>query len=605
MQLNCLSLGKVAFCVNHGFVLFNSSLFYPLGAGLLVFSTTVAAAEAPFTYRVVLRADSSVSSLLEQYLEIFKLKDSPRNSPEQLSRSLEFLPQAVADLLATQGYFNTKTVSEMKTEQGQTVVYIQVELGEPVVIHGAKLNVSGAVQDNPERLAVLESRFQERSDAIIGTSFTQSEWDDLKKRTLASFMARDYPASVMSSSEAIIDPELKTAQLNITMDSGPAYVYGPVQIHGLQRYPEKLVRDLVDLPEGAPYRRSQLLNLQTELQNLPHFASALVDVSLPADAPFIAPVQIDVQESPLNKVSTNLGYSTNTGAQAGVDYRYLNLFDRGWIFNSKLEIKQKEQLFDIAVAIPKVSSGWEHNGYINYASSDIEGLQSDNYRIGVSRNWIERRQEHYISLQYLAERRQISNGSSDRPHSLTLNYKTIVRDLDSLKDPRHGYMLQAEIGGASEQVMSDVSFVRAYGNAIHYNKIGQEGILALRLELGQTFTSSAIGVPTEWLFRAGGMGSVRGYDYQSLGVDIDGSVVPGRVLATSSIEYQHLVYKDWRAAIFYDYGGAGADWRTLNPVRGAGIGARWLSPVGQIGADIAYGIDKSQFRFQFAMGLAF
>ncbi|MBM5575542.1 hypothetical protein GKO28_16255 [Deefgea sp. CFH1-16] len=161
--------------------MFNSSLFYPLGAGLLVFSTTVAAAEAPFTYRVVLRADSSVSALLEQYLEIFKLKDNPRNSPEQLSRSLEFLPQAVADLLATQGYFNTKTVSEMKTEQGQTVVYIQVDLGKPVVIHDAKLNVSGAVRDNPERLAVLESRFQERSDAIIGTSFTQSEWDDLKK----------------------------------------------------------------------------------------------------------------------------------------------------------------------------------------------------------------------------------------------------------------------------------------------------------------------------------------------------------------------------------------------------------------------------------------
>ncbi|WP_288841958.1 autotransporter assembly complex family protein [uncultured Deefgea sp.] len=571
----------------------------------MAFSSLLIAAEAPFTYRVVLNADARVASLLEQYLEIFKLKDSPRNSSEQLSRSLEFLPKSVADLLATEGYFNTKTVSEMKVEQGKTVVYITVDLGKPVIIHDAKLNVTGEVLENLPRLDMLKSRFETRSDELIGEKFTQNEWDDLKKRTLASFMARDYPASVMSLSEAIIDPELKTAQLNISMDSGPAYVYGPVQIHGLSRYPEKLVRDLVDLQAGAPYRRNQLLNLQTELQNLPHFASALVDVSLPSSPPYIAPVQIDVQESPLNKVITNLGYSTNTGAQAGVDYRYLNLFDRGWIFNSKLEIKQKEQLFDIAVAIPKMPSGWEHNGYINYASSDIEGLQSDNYRIGVSRNWIERKQEHYISLQYLAEHRQISNGSSDRPHSLTLNYKSIIRDLDSLKDPRNGYLLHTEIGGASERVMSDVSFVRAYGNAIHYNKIGQEGILALRLELGQTFTRSAVGVPTEWLFRAGGMGSVRGYDYQSLGVDIDGAVAPGRVLATSSIEYQHLVYKDWRAAIFYDYGGAGADWGTLNPVRGTGIGARWLSPVGQIGADIAYGIDKSQLRFQFAMGLAF
>ncbi|MGL6041379.1 MAG: autotransporter assembly complex protein TamA, partial [Deefgea sp.] len=157
----------------------------------------------------------------------------------------------------------------------------------------------------------------------------------------------------------------------------------------------------------------------------------------------------------------------------------------------------------------------------------------------------------------------------------------------------------------SEYLLSDASFVRLYTNGILYNKVGKEGVLLLRLEVGETFSQDIFGVPTDALFRAGGVGSVRGYAFQSLGVSAGGSTAPGQVLATSSIEYQHPIVDDWRAAVFFDYGDAALDWQSFDAVGGVGVGARWSSPVGQIGADIAYGIETQKVRFEFAMGLAF
>jgi translocation and assembly module TamA len=40
-------------------------------------------------------------------------------------------------------------------------------------------------------------------------------------------------------------------------------------------------------------------------------------------------------------------------------------------------------------------------------------------------------------------------------------------------------------------------------------------------------------------------------------------------------------------------------------VQGVGLGVRYRSPVGPIGADLAYGIDEQQFRLHFAIGFAF
>ncbi len=604
----CLSFGKVAVYILLWFfrLKIHSLISVFCVAMAAVHSVSAASeAEAPFEFRIELRAPSSVSSLLERHLAVFALRNSPRSSPEQLNHLIENMPEAVASLLETEGFFNSKTQARLQVTNNQNLVLIEVETGSSVLIKDAKLNVAGAIVEHPDRLAVLEQRFSNRADELIGEPFTQEAWDELKRRTLASFMARDYPASKMAQHSAEIDPVSNTARFSIDMDSGPQFVFGAAEVLGLKHFPQSLALDRVQINPGQPYRRNDLIDLQTELQNMPHFSSVLVDVDLPTTEPFIAPIHINIQETPLHRTTTNLGYDTNTGAEIGFAYRYLNLLDRAWVFNTSLQLKQKEQSFSTGVTLPRGKDGWENGVNFDYLRSDIEGLFSETFRTGVARNEIEGNIERFLSLQYITENRKLNDGTTNSPKSLSANFKWIRRELDNKQDPKNGYLAHGEFGGASEYVLSDASFLRLYGNGILYNQVGKKGVLLLRLEVGETFSQDVFGVPTDALFRAGGIGSVRGYAYESLGVSSGGSIAPGQVLATSSIEYQHPIVNDWRAAVFVDYGGAALDWASYEAVGAVGLGARWLSPVGQIGADLAYGLDTKKVRFEFAMGLAF
>ncbi|MGL6040531.1 MAG: autotransporter assembly complex protein TamA, partial [Deefgea sp.] len=488
-------------------------------------STAIAASEteAPFTFRIEMRAPSNVSSLLERHLEVFALRNNPRSSPEQLNHLIENMPIAVANLLETEGFFNSKTQARLEVRNQQSFVLIDVEPGPLAIIKEAQMNVAGEITQNPDRLSVLDQRFTTRTDELIGERFTQRTWDDLKRRTLASFLARDYPASKMTDSLAEIDPEKNTARFSIDIDSGPIFVFGATEVRGLNHFPQSLVLDRVQINPGQPYRRNELIDLQTELQNMPHFSSVLVDIDLPVTEPFIAPIHINVQEAPLNRITSNIGYNTNVGAEIGVAYRYLNFLDRAWIFNSGIQLTQKEQSVNASVTVPRNVSGWEHTANVDYLRSDVQGLLSETYRTGLGRNKLEGNIDRFISVQYITESRELNDGTTSNPKSLSANFKWIQRNLDRKKDPKKGYLVHAEIGGASEYLLSDASFVRLYTNGILYNKVGKEGVLLLRLEVGETFSQDIFGVPTDALFRAGGVGSVRGYAFQSLGVSAGGS----------------------------------------------------------------------------------
>jgi translocation and assembly module TamA len=76
-------------------------------------------------------------------------------------------------------------------------------------------------------------------------------------------------------------------------------------------------------------------------------------------------------------------------------------------------------------------------------------------------------------------------------------------------------------------------------------------------------------------------------------------------VATGTIEYQHTVYQDWRAALFIDAGDATKSWQQYQLRVGTGFGARWANPIGILGADLAFGLKEKTWRFYLSMGLTF
>jgi translocation and assembly module TamA len=113
-------------------------------------------------------------------------------------------------------------------------------------------------------------------------------------------------------------------------------------------------------------------------------------------------------------------------------------------------------------------------------------------------------------------------------------------------------------------------------------------------------------VPLSKRFYTGGDQTVRGYRYNSLAPeDENGELIGGQFLNVFSVEYRYALTQEWRLATFADTG------RTYisshDPFHsGAGLGLRWILPIGEISFDIAKpvtGEDKSSPRLHVYMGV--
>ena len=125
------------------------------------------------------------------------------------------------------------------------------------------------------------------------------------------------------------------------------------------------------------------------------------------------------------------------------------------------------------------------------------------------------------------------------------------------------------------------------------------------------FSAGVTGIPEDYLFRTGGSTSVRGYRYQSLGVQHlatatgAASVTGGRVMATASAEYVHWYGSNLGSAVFVDVGDAADSWREYRAKEGFGMGLRYKTPAGPLALDLAYGKQSKKVRLDISIAIAF
>jgi translocation and assembly module TamA len=186
----------------------------------------------------------------------------------------------------------------------------------------------------------------------------------------------------------------------------------------------------------------------------------------------------------------------------------------------------------------------------------------------------------------------------------TATYTWTRKAVDKITDPTRGHLLTLSGTLGVHRDLQD-SFVRLYGRYLYYLPLGPRDQLILRTELGNNWVDDPTTVPNDYLFRTGGVGSVRGYAYQSLGVRQGTATVGSRSLAVGSAEYVRWLTGPWGAAAFCDVGDAADDLRAVRLARGCGVGARWRSLAGPLALDLAYGERDRQWRLHFSIAIAY
>jgi translocation and assembly module TamA len=186
---------------------------------------------------------------------------------------------------------------------------------------------------------------------------------------------------------------------------------------------------------------------------------------------------------------------------------------------------------------------------------------------------------------------------------------------DSKLDPTSGFRVTASAAGFPTFLGSSLDLVQAKVRASAYYALDadQRFVLAGRIGLGAMGGPALDEIPANWLFYAGGGGSVRGYAFNSLGpTGIFDAVIGGRSLFEASAELRVRVNDTIGIVPFFDAGNAFAssfpnfDQRLYNS---AGLGLRYFTAVGPIRLDVAFPLQRhagnGPVAVYFSIGQAF
>lgn len=565
---------------------------------------TAYAQDEPATWRVELDAPTEVRKLLEDHLDLYAYRGRQGADAELMQRLIARTAAEAEELLATAGYFAPQIETERIPATGIPAVRIKVVSGPLARVGKTNVNITGAITADPEeteRVGQIAQRWRMQQ----GVPFRQSDWNAAKEALLREFVFDGYPAAKITTSTAEVDVKTALVDINIVIDSGPLFRFGSTRIEGLQRYPRQLAENLQMFRKGERYSHEAVVRYQTELQASGFFRSASVAIETDPSQADAATVLVRLVEQPEKKVDLGVGFSTDTGPRGEALYTHYNTIQPGWQGTGKLRIDTKEQTLNGTLALTPESGGWRNRLGAEALHSDIENLITRRYGITAQRSWRSPEKEHDWALKFQLEEQSLTAGPVDNLSALTLNYSWTSRDVDDLLRPRRGHMINLQLGGASEALLSTRSFLRGYVRALQIVPVGRYDRIHLRGEAGAVWADARDGIPSEFLFRAGGDQSVRGYDYQSLGVTQGSSIVGGRFLGVGTIEYQHDFTPQWGGALFVDGGNAADSPSALKPVYGYGAGVRWITAAGALNLDIAKPQENGRIRLHFTLGARF
>ena len=335
-----------------------------------------------------------------------------------------------------------------------------------------------------------------------------------------------------------------------------------------------------------------------------YFASVQAKIDPDTAHPDNATVNIAVIEGPTRRFEGGVGYSTDVHWRANANYRDVNFDGRGLQLLADGRLETKIQSGSLRFSRPPNESGWIASFGGGYERTDIEDLITRTAAVGTRWHTIEERDETALSATYYLDEQQPYGSTSQTANSLYAEYERHWRRVDDLVAPTTGWMASA-FAGVGIPGVSTRTFGRLRGRFAWWLPLGRSNELNVRAEGGAVLAGSRDGVPSKLLFRTGGATTVRGYDFESLGVTDGNAIVPGRYYGVASVDAIHWIDELWGLAAFVDAGNAVDSLSGARLALGYGVGGRVRTPLGPFRLDVAYGQDAHTVRVHFSVGLTF
>ena len=549
--------------------------------------------------------DSEIKDMIEEHLPLITQQQEEVLDKEQVGFLAEEAPDNVKTMLRSKGYFNSK-VSLTEKNGGYTVHIIP---GPRTKISNVSVAILGDILSDGN-LAEYYRNAMSNWQQPVGSDFNQDDWESSKTSVLSAVTRKGYPLAKLGNTQATVNPDTTTADLNIIVDSNRPILFGNFEITGTQRYPEQIVSGLARFQPGMPYDLDLLLDLQQALEQNGHYSGASVQADFDHLQDDRVPVKVSVTEVKRHKLETGVRLDSEYGLGGRIAYDHYNLFNKGYIGSVVWDMDKYETTLAAGISQPRNYRGKYWTTNVSYNRSTTQNLEKRSLSSGIwhvrDRNGIDAR----LGVEFLVEDRKIPDTDYDlgKSHATMLTASWKRQLLNSELHPENGYYLDGKIGTTLGKFLSSTVLTRASARAGYFftpeNK--KIGTFIIRGQAGYTVARKDAEVPSGLMFRSGGASSVRGYELDSIGLaGPNGSVLPERAVFVGSLEYQLPFTRTLSGAVFHDMGDVSTNFKHMTLKHGSGLGVRWFSPLAPFSFDIAYGHSDRKIRWHISLGTRF
>ena len=440
-----------------------------------------------------------------------------------------------------------------------------------------------------------------------------------------------YPLAKVEAPIAWADDDAHVLDVIFEADAGPRAKIGVIHLDGLKTVDETFVRKALTVHSGELYSPARIEAARQALIATNVFSGIEARAADHLDPDGTIAITFDMQERKMRSVALSAAYSTDLGISLSASWSHRNLFGHaeqlnlsaagnglgGSATNSlgyNLTAQYIEPMFFQNDQILELDLG--------AVKQDLDAYDQTAFTVGAYvRRKFSKLWTGSVGLTGTQER--ISQEGVARDYQLVAVPLTATYDstglTDPLLDPTHG--LRAALSATPTHAFGKPSsnFVILQASGATYFDLSDLGIsdpgrsvLALRGLVASVQGASQFGLPPDQRLYAGGSGTVRGYDYQSIGPQFpDGKPIGGLSAEAATIEFRQRLYENFGAVAFVDAGQASdVSAPFTGTVRvGAGVGVRYYTPIGPLRVDVAVPLNRAPrgaaFGIYIGLGQAF
>ena len=534
------------------------------------------------------------------YLKIAGEKSRTDILPSRIRRLHAQAPREIKQALQPYGYYEVLVRARLIKDKDSWIARYEIEPGPPVIITDLNIRIIGPAEQQPKLQQYLEEL-----PIKVGDRLQHTHYENIKKALFQLAVQTGHLDAEYIQSRIDVDLVNKSAVIVLELISGPRYRFGEIKFFQ-DAYDEDFLQRYIKFQQGEYYNPAALLKLQTDLSNSGLFER--IDIEPRHDLSTVdeVPIYVHLTESKPRKWKFGLGYGTDTGFRGNIRHTR-RLGRRGHKIGIDLLASENIQSLLGTYIIPLMDPTSEEMAFTARVSNETtESRDSKIASLSSSYSAMQGNWRRVVSLNYEYEDFTVAEQTDE-----TLFLYPIVSWsrtwADDRINPTHGRRYYLKLLGASDNVLSDASFLQAQTNGKWILNLGSRNRLLTRAEVGATMVDNILELPASKRFYAGGDTSIRGYGYEELGpINSLGEVIGGKYLLVGSVELDHRLSDKWSVAAFYDAGNALNDFDNLSEqiAEGAGVGIRWHSPVGPVRVDFAWALTEpyTGFRLHLVIG---